>query len=295
MLKLRSRLRGSALIFGSAIDEALNLLLTNHFGGKNEGSPEEILLSMLTKAEVNGSLEDLSKSEEIRWSKSDNDQSVWLPEDFKSKERPEIVTLKRKGLMMLEAYRDQVLPHFLELIASQKRIEIVNQDGDKIVGLIDFIGRFSPKGELKEKYGQWDNKILVMDNKTSSITYDVDSVINSKQLATYSQVPEIECDGCGYIVIPKKFRSKKLPKVPISIIIDSPSDNVIQSTFEEYEQTLRGVKLGDFPCTRNCLKSPFGCDYKKYCESNGTNTEGLIYVSSKDEKSKKPKAQGVGE
>jgi hypothetical protein len=287
MLKLRAKHRGSALIFGSAVDEALNLLLTNHYGGKNEGSPEEVLLSMLTKAEVNGVVEDLSKSVDIKWSKADNDQSVWLPEDYKSSERPEIVTLKRKGLMILEAYKEQVLPHFSELISSQKRIEIVNEHGDKISGLIDFEGKFSPKNELKEQYGQWDGKILVMDNKTTSVAYKSDSVALSKQLATYSQVPGIQADGCGYVVIPKKFRAKKLPLVPITIIIDNPLDSVVESTFNEYEETLQGVKLGNFPCTRKCLESPFGCDYKKYCESNGTNLEGLIYVGSKDEKTKK--------
>lgn len=287
---LRPKQFGSALMFGSAIDVALNTMLNNKKLNENNDYIQ-VFENMMKKQEYNGKKLKLPVSDTVKYFKSDLDSSIWTYNDYELSLtcKHEWVTLRRKGLMMLEAYKEQVLPHLGEIVAVQEYVKIENDNGDQIIGWKDFVAKFEPD-VTKENYNpdweKWRGKTIIWDNKTSSQNYKEDSVRTSEQLGTYFESPTetYNADACGYIVIPKKFRKKKLPIIPIQFIIDDVDEDIINNTFDSYSNTIHGIKMGHFPCTGECLKSPFGCDYKMFCASNGKNIEGLEYVNKNTSK-----------
>lgn len=282
MLGLREERVGSALPFGNAIDEGLNTLLLT----KDLEKARDAFLSQFQTFDWNGEKVELATANCIKWSKADLAPEILLEADsaeIKTGANPSWVSLKRKGEMILEAYREQVLPHFSEVLAVQKYVQIQSDENAMIQGYVDLIARFQLDPTVENPnllLSEWNGKILIVDNKTSSLKYKEDSVKTSEQLGTYMEVDsyEYEVDAAAYIVIPKNFRKKKEPLIPIEIIIDEVSPETLEKVFSDYEKVLNGVKLGDFPCTKQCLNSPFGCAYKRYCDSNGEDLTGLVYV-----------------
>lgn len=299
--KLREEVVGSALPFGNAMDIALNLLLENKGNPSALTMAENLFTSVWEKQKINGKVEDLRKTDKIHFYKSDLEIPDFMltDEDRKMMEKftPAWVTLRRKGLEMLSAYQVQVIPHISEVVVVQDYARIDHDDGDYIMGYVDLVARWELNEEAnkfidnkgREQFyhdpalAEYNGKIIIFDNKTSSQKYKEDAVRESGQLGTYAEnkSEKYEADYEGYIVVPKKFRKTKEPFIPIQIMIDQVSDETIQHQFHEYQDTLTGIRLGRFPCT-GCRDNPFGCAYKKYCASNGTDTEGLIQVGKDD-------------
>lgn len=289
ILNIRPEKYGSALMFGSAMDLALNTMLENKQKNENKDYIEVFERAMKSQ-EYNGKKIKLATSDKVKYWKSDLDESIWTDEDCRMAitMAPEWVTLRRKGLMMLDAYKEQVLPHLSEIISVQDYVRIDNENGDYIVGWIDFVAKFEPdvtSYNYNSEWEKWRGKVIIWDNKTTSQKYKDESVSESPQLGTYFENPtdKYVADACGYIAIPKKFRKNKMPLIPIQIIIDDVSPEVILQTFNSYQETLEGIKLGIFPCTGECKKTPWGCDYQKYCDSNGKDMTGLVRVPKKRE------------
>lgn len=258
MLRLRPVETGSALIFGSALDCGFNSLLEDKKAGR---TPSVIRAQIKFDTEffsVNG--------DDIKYSKADQDKTG-LPEH--------VVTpndcLRYKGHILIEEYAEQVLPRIQEVYEIQKEISLTNEFGDTFTGIIDLIARI-------------DDKILIVDNKSSSIKYAQDSVEKSEQLASYYEAMrnDYKLDGACYIVVPKKLRAVKLPRVQIEFIFGSISENLVAKTFDDYERVLTGIKTGQFACTRSerdgCCSKPWPCDFKRYCSSNGQDLTGLQYT-----------------
>lgn len=245
--------------------------------------PIEMLQNLFIAAwnygEVNGKEVDLSQPGVIKYSKADFDSSILNDEDrveIETSTKDESwISLKRKGLMILEAYQDQILPRIKEVKFIQKDIKLDNSSGDSFIGFVDFCAVWE------------DGRTIIFDNKTSSIKYASDSASQSEQLATYFEATrdELKVDAVGYIVIPKKIRKQKLPLVPIEVVIGEIDEKIINKTFEDYDNVLSGIRLGNFPCTRHeengCCSMPWGCSYRRYCESDGKDTTGLIYHEKK--------------
>jgi hypothetical protein len=270
-LRLRPAITGSALVFGGAIDQGLNALL------EKKENPEEHFIKAWSSQEINGELLDLSKTDKIKYSKSDFDFTILTDEDkglIGAGATKEWVSLRRKGLMIIDAYREQVIPQIKEVVAVQKYVELKNETGDSLIGWIDFIATFD------------DGKTYIVDNKTTSIKYKPDSVAQSGQLATYFEAAKeqnIKVDGAAYIAIPKNIRKAKLPLIPIDVIKGEINEEILDKTFEEYDKTIHGIKMGEFACT-GCKENVFGCVYRKFCDSGGLDTDGLIYVDKTERK-----------
>lgn len=294
---LREAVTGSALLFGSALDVAQGELLTN----RDLDKAKEVFLKLWKSQQINGKWANLGTSKDIKWSKSDMDENILEDSDKKliaKGNTPAWASLQRKGLLMMEAYNEQVMPHLKNVVSTQEYVKIENGEGDIIRGYIDLIAEFELNEDVVNTYTedealkqslldlkQYNGQKLLIDNKSTSIKYKEDSVRTSKQLATYLESPTLDPDifYAAYIAVPKKFRSRKLPKVPIQIIIDEIPQETTDMIFQQYQDTLKGIKLGEFPCTKECTKTPWGCCYEKYCNSEGKDLTGLIYVG-KDKK-----------
>lgn len=255
ILRIRQAGIGSALLFGNAIDGALNQLLVP----VGDTSAEDLFIDLWSQQEINGEKRDLAVATDIKYSKADLDPDILTEEDkidIAAGLNPSWVSLQRKGLMIIAAYREQVMPHIKRVIAVQKHITLSNATGDTFVGFVDMICEWE------------DGRILIVDHKTSSIKYAADSVKTSKQLATYVEAckQDLHVDGAAYIVLPKKFRKYKEPRVPIEVIFGEISEDLIENTFQEYDRTLAGIKAEEFPCLAPQCNMPWGdCCYKNLC------------------------------
>lgn len=103
--------------------------------------------------------------------------------------------LKRKGILMVEAYASKVLPKIREVHSVQKEIALEDDKGNKITGFIDCIATWE------------DGKRYALDTKTSSIEYPRDSARISPQLILYyhAEKTAFSLDGVGFIVLGKRI------------------------------------------------------------------------------------------
>ncbi len=284
LLRLRPVDTGSALIFGAALDCGFNFLLEYKKDplllNKITGTSNDFIFSMdtvilLAKEAFDKEFCSVEPSS-IKFSKADADTTS-LPKDFEltnaSKPSAPLAwyCLLFKGHILIEEYAAQVLPRIQEVYEIQREISLKNELGDTFTGIIDLIAKI-------------DDKVWIVDNKSSSIKYAQDSVANSEQLASYYEAmrSEYKLDGACYIVVPKKLRKVKLPRVEIEFIFGSINEELIDKTFQDYEKVLDGIKNARFECTREqrdgCCSAPWGCSFQRYCQSNGQDLTGLKYT-----------------
>jgi hypothetical protein len=102
------------------------------------------------------------------------------------------LTLYRKGLLMVSAYRDQIMPQIFEVYSIQERVTLPNENGDELTGLIDFTASFVDDP----------GTMYVCDNKSSSKPYKEDSVRTSEQLASYCEYKST--NKAAYVVIERR-------------------------------------------------------------------------------------------
>lgn len=273
LLRLRPIVVGSALPFGNAMDQALNVLLQQKMDNKPNyviAAKEEFLRNW-SMTEINGKKVDLEVGGMIKFSKSDFDKSL-VSDTGDSHRHPSWESLRTKGLMMVSAYADQIIPRIEKVHAIQHKISLKNEAGDEFIGVVDFIATI-------------EGKVRLMDNKTSSIKYTQTSANEAAQLATYFEAckDEFKLDGVGFVVIPKTIRKKKEPLVPIEMIFGDVDEKLIDKTFREYETVLSGIKNGQFnPRFHDkCCDSVWGCPYQKFIQSGGVDMTGLEFIKSR--------------
>jgi len=101
-----------------------------------------------------------------------------------------------KGLLMLDALEEQVVPLIGTVEALQKKIELKNTDGDTVLGFLDLLCIWN------------DGRRLLLDLKTSGRAYEKDAVATSQQLVIYQEAlaqEGIVVDAVGYIVLIKQL------------------------------------------------------------------------------------------
>lgn len=338
--RIRSNVGHGALFFGSAIDAGLNhLLKTKDLAGAKDMfiksftaqniNDEYTLLPRaenLVYSKKDFDHELLVEHDEQMFAATQKEynlhiglsvkQTVDLLKDLKSESGLNKMTseekkllnyghwlcLKRKGLLMLEAYYKKVMPEILEVLAVQKSFSIKNSDGDTIMGFGDLIAKMR------------DGKTYVLDNKTSTRPYESDSAGKSQQLILYKHAfKEYKPDGVGFIVMYKQIKKNKVkicgvcghdgsegrhqtcpvevdgevvgkkpkknrcggqwketisPECDIDIILNEVSDYATKLVLETAKKTNEGIKAGVFvPNLASCgtYGGDFVCEFYKLC------------------------------
>lgn len=268
-------------------------------------SPEDAFLQTFQTFSHNGEEIDIRRSEKAEYFKSDLDTSVLEEDDFEKlrefdpevedhleyieeiqgfiKEKKKLdkkdqmlynyicwLSLRKKGLMLIEAYRQDILPEIEECFSIQQRVHLPNEDGHFIIGFIDAVVSFKSMPGVK----------VVLDNKTSSTKYKDDSVALSPQLATYLEFKEL--DHGAYGVLGKKLR-KREPRTRTQLIIDKVAEETYDETFEMYDEVLEGIKAEKFEKNYDsgCFQWGKPCPYYRYCRSDGKIKDGLVEVKKK--------------
>lgn len=259
LLKLRPVELSSPLIFGNAIDAGLNDLLKYK---SLTSAKDKFQTELKNEYRIKGV---------VKFSKADLDESLIEGIDIPEDHDPAWYSLREKGIIMLEAYAEQVLPKIKQVHEIQHNISLTNENGDTFIGIVDLIATLD------------DGKRYLLDNKTTTKKYDSNAVETSSQLATYYEAlkDEFKLDGVGYITISKTIRKRKLPKCEINIMLGSVGEELIDETFKKYDEVLSGIKTAKFECSGNCCKLPWPCAYKNYCASGGKDITGLKYQEKK--------------
>lgn len=215
--KLRPTIQPSHLIFGSAVDAALNALLTES-GSPLEACDEVLKQLVLGNVEFNkndydGELIDektrtvlLEKCRALGYSGDDVDLLVHSlfsksHADLSDKQRGALAlacaaSLRAKAILFIEAYQTRVVPLLRKTESVQETITWEDSHGNSFAGVLDLVGNMVGEG------------MLVIDNKTASRPYEPDAVRVSPQLAIYCKVKGI--DRAAFIVLDKSIRKNRV-------------------------------------------------------------------------------------
>lgn len=312
--RIRSVELNSPLFFGSALDDAIGVLLLKL--KKNLTEEEQALVEkgelqvfddgMRTNMLNRVQKVDIMTYEHTTYSKKDFDLAVFTDEDFASigedqdfikahmewyyteikKKSPKIedkdrdifnkinwTSLYRKGLMIIETYEKEIIPEIHEVFAVQKSISLPNEDGDEIIGFIDFICSFKDAPDVK----------VIVDNKSSSKAYKQQDLDESDQLHTYAEAEGLE-DIC-YIVYEKDIR-KRDPRVRITIWRGKINEDQMEKTFDNYMLVLDNIKEEKFQPDFNsgCFFYGKFCQYYSICHKEQMNDKLINLNKVKDEK-----------
>ena len=300
--RLRPNYKGSALLFGSAIDAAVEHILL-----KKGGSFHQVFLDNMNNFEVNGKEKNVTNNLlDIRFSAGGIDESLveqgavdefCADIEIDSLEKSEFLeyckqkrkrrsplekteqklynfialeSLLQKGLMMLDVLDEWIQANVEEVHSVQKKIDIENMEGDHFIGYLDFV--------VTMKSGK---KVLI-DLKTSSNTtkyYPPESASESRQLGIYAQEEGIR--DVAYLVVDKKIRVRE-PRVRLAFIEGVITEEHLDEVFDEIEDVTLEIKekLSEgeegFPKNTDSCYNFGGCYLKDYC-FNG-NMCGLEYV-----------------
>lgn len=232
--RIRPTTTSAALLWGSAIDNALNSLLL-----KDGKDPFKVFEQEWETGWINKQKVSLPLSTQVVYAARDFDSEVLTPNDlakmkqameelgiegddplaaydqvatykkqaafrqFKETEFKYLnycnwLSLLRKAAYILKAYETKVMPRIKNVIAVQKPIELKNEEGDAVTGVIDLVAEMD------------DGNVYVLDNKsTSSMSYyEEDCVRTSSQLSLYALHEGVQ--RAGYIVYVKNLKRNKL-------------------------------------------------------------------------------------
>lgn len=301
--RLRPNYKGSALLFGSSLDQA-----TEHILLKKEGSYHQEFLDSMNKFDVNGKEKNLPEDLlDVRFFAGDVDPNLIEQEvvdniciehleieplilkDFldyckqqrKAKKALEKVeqklfnwlayeSLLQKGLMLLDALAEWIEENVAEVHAVQKKIEIENNNGDKFIGYLDFIVTMK------------DGRKVLIDLKTSSnpnAYYPAESASESVQLGIYAQEEGIT--DVAYLVADKKIRVRD-PRVRLKFVEGKITEKHLDNVFEGIEEATieikEKLKAGEKAFCKNLDSCTMygSCQYFNYCKKG--SLKGLEYV-----------------
>lgn len=212
-----------------------------------------------------------------------------------------VLSMLRKGLLMLESFHKNILPHITNVIGTQVKAEVENGLGDGIVGYIDLLcnmqGYKLPSGRILAA-----DDLVVADVKTAGATYweKLDDLNNSDQLDLYLVSPAVQaiqatnliaymavskqiskdeksfCKACGN----EKKSSHKTCNAEIDgkrcngewaehvayfcqakIVIGERNVQEAAKVYEDFDHVVRGIKAEVFPRNREACQA-----YGSYCE-----------------------------
>lgn len=177
------------------------------------------------------------------------------------------LSLSRKGHLMLKEYRIQILPLIDEVFSIQKQVSL--PDGkDEFIGYIDLICSFKDEKEVQ----------YVTDHKTSSRPYKDDSVLDSAQLAAYSEYEENR--KCAFIVLNKNVY-KKEPFIRTQVIRGTIPESKVDEAFDNITEVMYNIKEEKFEKNFDdkCYSYGRPCEFYSYCRTG--DLKNLVYSEKK--------------
>jgi hypothetical protein len=208
--KLRPKEKGNALFFGSAFDAASDILINEKDLPKAKErfselwmAHEQNLYCKFSKTDLelrlyeppdiakHGNVIDLIK--DIKKMKDQSFTRDLTLEEERFLHYATVLSMLRKGYLMLESFQRNISPHITGVIGTQVQINAENGLGDSIIGYIDLLCNMSgyklPNGRILTA-----DDLVVADVKTAGVTYwaKLDDLNNSDQLDSYLIAPAVQ-------------------------------------------------------------------------------------------------------
>lgn len=196
---------GSALIFGGAVDKAIEYILSPSANKvENIANEYEVFDYHWRNAYINDVLTNVKECKNILYSKYDIDEDLLTDEEMEDTLNGKSwSSLRHKGHLMLDAFKRDILPKITKIHATQQEVTLQSDNSDdSVIGYLDAV--LSIEGY---------DKPIVMDWKTSARPYNDDSVIYSSQLAQYLHTVSDEYDNtrlAGYCVFIKNIEKNRV-------------------------------------------------------------------------------------
>lgn len=207
--------------------------------------------------------------------------------------------LNRKGQYMLREFKHIVDANVEEVLGTQVKIDLENENGDSVVGFADFV--FKWKGIEKP---------VVFDLKTSGIEYEDDAVVKSPQLGLYVfslSDKYQDTRNAGFIVLNKNISKNKTkvckecgkngsggrfktcdatvdekrcngewqetlnPEARSQVLVSAISEVFVANVVENFNDVQKAIKAEVFPrCFNSCVKfnGAVICAFYKLCHEN---------------------------
>lgn len=284
--RLRPQGTSSALVFGSAVDEALNVLLLK----KDLGLAIEAFRDNF----------EWQKMTEVSFDDRDKDVSLveYQPAKFISDNHYAWACMRVKGRMLLEEYHREIYPLIEEVYDVQKNLH------DR-PGVLDAVVKLRGYGRV------------LLDHKTSARSYKPEAVTASTQLALYAKDQGIKKVGFAVLVKQIRKNTKRIclscgfdgswvrhktcpqtvngarcrgawdesfsPKAEVQLMVENIPDNVgelVESSMSEVE---RAIEAKLFPRNLGACGKMYGkpCPYIDYCWKG--NKDGLEIAPERKE------------
>jgi len=337
--KLRSKTQHAALAFGSAVDAAVTSLLK-----QSDKKPEDVFSYFWRFQDINGKQTYLPTATNIVYANSDYDEELLLSEDLdKIREEFKVenpiteiqkvydekeyagfeglpedrkkllnfanwLSLYRKGLLMVKAVKEEVIPKIKRMHGAQVYCKLENDVGDLIVGYADMVAEWEGYDEP-----------IIFDFKTSAKDYAIDSVLTSPQLTLY--VHSLSQDfketrRAGYIVLNKNVRKNRTktcnkceyinegtnhktcnntvgsvrcngewrstldPKIHVQVVIDLIPEKTEQIVLENFDYINASIKNGVYHRNFSSCVKPYGkCTFYNLCYKD--SMDGLEKLGDK--------------
>jgi hypothetical protein len=250
--RYRSILTSSALLFGNAYDEALNILLLE----RNLEKAKQAFIDNWLQHEQNFNI-DYYKSDlmleivddEVQW------DIAGVTDANKRAHYEHFFSMEAKGLKMLEAYAEHILPKIIRVIAVQKEFQIpFPKQGGLVRGIIDLIAEIQlPDGSIVA---------AILDNKSTSAPYPKNSFKTKEQTALYNAAyPEYKF--VGFLTINKKDFSTQ-------IIVGEPPPELIAETLEKFSKAFTKISKRSFAKNKKgCFAFGKKCPFYSHCFGSG--------------------------
>lgn len=336
--RLRQDVQSSALLFGTAVDRA-----SEHYAlTKDFAATIEVFNTSWQNQTINGKDEDLRFLLNFTYSNRDLDTDLLKPEDWKILQESiatdkniieeilkEVVynkssvgyanledgdkalfnyanwlCLKRKGYLMLKEFKRVFDAEVTEVLGTQVKVDLINENGDSVIGFIDLIVRM--KGF---------NKPVVLDVKTAGREYEDDAVSKSPQLSLYVYAVSEKYENtrtCGFLVLNKNIQKNKhkkcadcgkdgtgqrhktcdatldtgrcggewietiYPRANSQLIIQEVQEILVGRVIENFDEISKAIKAEVFPRSwGSCVKfnGAVICSFHSLCHQN--SMEGL--------------------
>lgn len=329
--RLRESIQSAALLFGSAIDVSLNEMLLDKKNNKLNTVKhyQDVFQKNWIFGTINNVVVPLKQSIQIAYAESDFDGDLLNDEDieelgFNSKSAflryYQYVNIQKKkvglsqliqkdqkilneanwrclfhkGNLMLEAYYKEILPQIKQVLEVQKQVNLINEEDDNVIGFIDAVLDFGAGP-------------VILDNKTSSRQYEMNSASVSPQLAVYKHTlqeaypnaktafavmykrmlkEEIKtCSNCGHNGSGERFKTCNneqnnkrcngewqfyiTHKARVEIIHGDISKELEDNVVDNYEVILKGIKNNIFYRNWSSCEQAYGnCAYLMLCRKN---------------------------
>lgn len=231
--RLRAKFQHAFFIFGSAVDEGLNILLTT----KDVTSAKKAFEAKMENGYVNGVMTYIPTCKDVVYANADFDKDLLSTADWNTlsgyvasgigvkdhydaiaKEKDTVgfkfltdeqkiyfnlanwLSLRSKGIIMIDSYNKKIMPKIKSVLAVQHKTSMTNEDGDEVVQYLDLIVKWE------------DGRILLGDNKTSARPYEPDSAGKSPQLISYhhQSKEEFKLDAVAFFVMSKNILKNKV-------------------------------------------------------------------------------------